>query len=273
MKKCDNIILKLLLPLLAMATSAGCSSDEGEVTGPQSWQVNIPTTQSYSATRTSLSVSGTTMSAVWNTTDEVQVFKGETSVGPVYPDAASSSATLTGTLTGTFAESNELKLYWPNNSPNYSTQDGTLDGANGISSKDYVQATVTVSEVDQSNAILLTTRAAFHHRQSFNRLTFSLPVKTVVISADGMSDITVTASAEQTGPFYVALPLEGSVEYTFNCTTNAGVTYRGTKTGSLTNGKYYITSIDIAPGIGITNSIDDWHNGTTLAEFTQEKQI
>ena len=78
-------------------------------------------------------------------------------------------------------------------------------------------------------------------------------VKTVKISATGMSDITVTASDDQTD-FYVALPLEGSVSYTFSCTTNAGVEYRGTKTGNLTNGKYYTAAVDVAPGVGVTNT-------------------
>lgn len=45
-------------------------------------------------------------------------------------------------------------------------------------------------------------------------------------------------------------------------TTNAGVEYRGTKTGDLTRGNYYLASVDIAPGVGVTNT-SSWVNNST----------
>ena len=96
--KHDNKIL-ILLTLWASAVLVGCSSDNVEKSQPHTWHVSIPTTHTDGTTRTMLSVSGTTMSALWNTTDEVQVYKEGLSVGSVYPSTASSSATLAGTLT------------------------------------------------------------------------------------------------------------------------------------------------------------------------------
>lgn len=253
MKRRNIRLLGLLLPLAAAAALAGCTADEAETTQPQTWQVSIPTATDDDMTRTTLSVSGTTMSAAWKTTDEVKVFKSGSSVGTVKPSAAAASATLKGSLSGTYAVNDQLNLYWPDNSPNYTVQDGTLDGTNGISKKDWIQATVKVTAVDASNEILGTQTATFSHRQSFTKFTFSESVKTVKISASGMSDITVTASADQT-VFYIALPLTGSNLYTFLCTTAAGVEYRGTKTGNLAHGKYYITDVAVAPGVGITNT-------------------
>lgn len=249
----------LLLPLLAAATLAGCTSEEAEPAGAQTWQVSIPTGGDGEMTRTQLSVNGSNMSAAWQTTDNIQVYKGSTSVGTLKPATATASAMLTGTLTGTFAKNNTLTLYWPNNSPDYTTQAGTLAS---ISAKDYMQATVTVNSVDLSNGILGTTRASFSHRQSFTKFTFSTPVHQVVISASGMSTITVTAASGNQTDFYVALPLAGSVSYTFACTTSAGVEYRGTKTGNLTHGKYYTATVDIAPGVGVTNT-SAWGYNTT----------
>lgn len=259
-------LFRLLLAVLPAITYSSCSSDADSrpEPQPQTWRVSVATGADDGAddvTRTQLSVSGTTMSAAWQTSDVVQVYKGGSSVGTLSPATATASASLNGTLTGTFAVNNTLDLYWPSNSPDYSTQDGTLTGTNGISKKDFIEASVTVQSVDPSNGILRTTRADFTHRQSFTKFTFSTAVKTVKISATGMSDITVTASADQT-VFYVAMPLEGSVEYTFLCTTNAGVEYRGTKTGDLTHGKYYLGSVDIAPGVGVTNT-SSWGNNST----------
>ena len=255
MKRRNNKLLGLLLPLAAAAALAGCTADEAETTQPQTWQVSIPTTTDDDMTRTTLSVSGTTMSAAWKTTDAVQVYKSGSSVGTVTPSAAAASAVLRGTLSGIYAVNNELTLYWPDNSPNYTVQDGTLDGTNGISKKDWIQATVKVTAVDASNGILGTQTATFSHRQSFTKFTFSESVHQVVISASGMNNITVTAATGvNQKDFYVALPLEGSVSYTFLCTTAAGVEYSGTKTGNLTHGKYYITDVAVAPGVGITNT-------------------
>ena len=256
-------LLGLLLPLLAAAALAGCSSDDGATAErPRTWKVSILSGSEYGdmlTTRTLVSVNSTGMSTVWQTTDEVQVYKDGSPVGTISPQTATASATLTGTLTGTFAKNNTLTLYWPDNSPNYTSQAGTLAS---ISAKDYMQAEVTVNSVDLSNGILGTTRASFSHRQSFTKFTFSIAVNKVVISATGMSTITVTAASGNVTDFYVALPLEGSKEYSFACTTSGGVEYRGTKTGNLTNGKYYTTTVDIAPGVGVTNT-SEWGNNTT----------
>ena len=257
MKKNDYRLYGALL-LTAAAALVGCSSDDGETAVErQTWQVTIPTAQADVTTRTSLTVSGTSMSAVWQTTDAVKVYKNSSSVGTLTPATSATSATLSGTLTGMFAVGNTLNLYWPDNSPSYTTQAGTLES---ISAKDYVEASVTVNAVDGSNGILGTTTATFSHRQSFTKFTFSEAVHSVVISATDMSDITVTAASGDQTDFYVALPLEGSVEYTFLCTTNAGAEYRGTKTGDLTNGRYYTTHVDIAPGVGVTNT-STWGDG------------
>ena len=252
----NNTVLKLhrlLLSVLTAATLAGCSTEETDAGQPRTWKVSVETGGGDDLTRALLSVSGSTMTAAWQTSDNVKVYKNSTQVGTLTPRTATASATLTGNLTGTFAKNDQLKLYWPDNTaaPDYTAQDGTLAS---ISSKDYVEATVTVTEVHASEGILATTYASFTHRQSFTKFTFSESVQTVKISASGMSDITVTASGNQKD-FYVALPLEGSVSYTFVCTTaDETQTYRGTKTGNLTHGKYYTATVDVAPGVGVTNT-------------------
>ena len=105
----------LLLPLLAAATLASCSSDDGATAEqPQTWKVSIPSGSEQDeaqTTRAQLSVSGSNMSAAWQTTDNIQVYKGSTSVGTLKPATATASAMLTGTLTGTFAKNNTLTLY------------------------------------------------------------------------------------------------------------------------------------------------------------------
>jgi len=249
MKKNDYRLYGALL-LTAAAALAGCSSDDGETAVErQTWQVTIPTAQADVTTRTSLTVSGTSMSAVWQTTDAVKVYKSTdltNSVGTLTPATSATSATLSGTLTGMFAVGNTLNLYWPDNSPSYTTQSGTLAS---ISAKDYVEASVTVNAVDGSNGILGTTTEAVH---------------SVVISATGMGDITVTAASGDQTDFYVALPLAGSVEYTFVATTATNIVYYGRKLGNLTHGRYYTASVDLLKELDVTATISSWGDGETL---------
>ena len=261
MKKNDYRLYGALL-LTAAAALVGCSSDDGETAVErQTWQVTIPTAQADVTTRTSLTVSGTSMSAVWQTTDAVKVYKNSSSVGTLTPATSATSATLSGTLTGMFAVGNTLNLYWPDNSPSYTTQAGTLES---ISAKDYVEASVTVNAVDGSNGILGTTTATFSHRQSFTKFTFSEAVHSVVISATGMSNITVTAASGDQTDFYVALPLAGSVEYTFVATTATNIVYYGRKQGNLTHGRYYTASVDLLKELDVTATISSWGDGETL---------
>lgn len=250
--------------LLLAALLHACSSDEPRDTQqpqqPQQWSVSIPV--GSGATRSVYSSDGgTTLKSMWNANQEVKAYNGSTKVGDLEASENLTGGTtnVTGTITGTYtAGSSTLTLYSPAKLSSatyaeYATQDGTISGANGISSKDYVTATVNVTAVDASRGLLSTSYATFQRLQSFTQFTFSEAVKTVKISASGMDDITVTASGDQ-NVFYVALPLEGSVSYTFACTTNGGVEYRGTVTLNLTHGKYYKTSIGIAPGVGVTNT-------------------
>ena len=255
-----SIQLHGALLLMAAAALTSCSADDGqeqEVMQTRTWCVSVPTDWATPTTRSTMTESSGTLTAAWSANDAVLAYKSGSSIGTVYAAAAGTSATLTGTLSGSFAVDDELTLYYPGVTPDYTTQAGTLAS---ISVKDYVEASVTVNAVDGSSGILGTTTATFSHRQSFTKFTFSEAVHSVVISATDMSDITVTAASGDQTDFYVALPLEGSVEYTFLCTTNAGAEYRGTKTGDLTNGRYYTTNVDIAPGVGVTNT-STWGDG------------
>ena len=239
------------------AALASCSSDDGQEEQRSTWQVDIETATPDGLTRSTMTESAGTLTAAWEENDAVLVYKGGSSVGTVTATTAGTTATLAGNLSGSFALNDELTLYYPAVTPDYTTQTGTLVD---IAAKDYVQATVTVNAVDASNGILGTTTATFSYRQSFTKFTFSEAVHSVVISATGMDDITVTAASGDQTEFYVALPLEGSVAYTFVGTTSGNVVYRGTKTGNLEHGKYYTTDVGIASGVGLTNT-STWGDG------------
>lgn len=170
----------------------------------------------------------------------------------------------------------ELILYYntDNNDFDYSGQTGTLAGLSGY---DFAEATVKVESAtgtSKDGYTATTTKAQFENAQSMFRLAFSgLPtgvgVKSVTVSSAGgklhtrnvsTGDVSITLddaarTANGEGVVYAALRFDalGSGEtddVTFYVTGTDDVLYTATKTspsGGFANGKYYKSSIALAP--------------------------
>lgn len=170
----------------------------------------------------------------------------------------------------------ELTLYYntANGVFDYSGQTGTLAGLSGY---DFAEATVTVESATGTSTdgyTATTTKAQFENAQSMFRLAFSgLPtgvgVKSVTVSSAGgklhtrnvsTGDVSITLddaarTANGEGVVYAALRFDalGSGEtddVTFYVTGTDDVLYTATKTspsGGFANGKYYKSSIALAP--------------------------
>lgn len=105
----------------------------------------------------------------WDQGDIVRVYKGNTEVGTMVPDASSYGAlhaTLTGTLTGPFAQEDELKLYLPNRDMDYRGQVGAI---NDMSLKYSFQWNTSSVESAQDN-ILSLSDVDMNHLQSYWRM-------------------------------------------------------------------------------------------------------
>lgn len=170
----------------------------------------------------------------------------------------------------------QLILYYntANGVFDYSGQTGTLAGLSGY---DFAEATVTVESATGTSTggyTATTTKAQFKNVQSMFRLAFSgLPtgvgVKSVTVRSAGgklhtgnvtTGDVTITLddaarTANGVGVVYAALRFDalGSGEtddVTFYVTGTDDVLYTATKTspsGGFANGKYYKSSIALAP--------------------------
>lgn len=190
----------------------------------------------------------------------------------------------------------QLTLYYntANGVFDYSGQTGTLAGLSGY---DFAEATVTVESATGTSTdgyTATTTKAQFKNAQSMFRLAFSgLPtgvgVKSVTVSSAGgklhtrnvstgnvsitLDDAARTANGE--GVVYAALRFDalGSGEtddVTFYVTGTDDVLYTATKTspsGGFANGKYYKSSITLAPAPTVlTGTVD-------LATITRDATI
>ena len=152
-----------LISLLAAAALWGCSSADDPPSPDRTWKASLmaskldiqienledSTDNADDATR-SLFVggqSGTNFIKLWDNSDVVQVYKAGTYVGTLIPDNKGNQfSTLSGTLTGDFAEGDELTLYMPSGDLDYTGQDGTIGTMSSYF--DYMQTTAKVASVE-----------------------------------------------------------------------------------------------------------------------------
>lgn len=239
MKALNNI--KILASLLVAGTAlSACLNDKlPEVQPTETFTMRVEAERSL-GTR-ALADEASTLTGTWDLDDEVNVYKGTEKIGTLRPNQASSTATLSGTVSGV-AKGDELSLTFgtPNN---YATQDGTLEYIDA--NCNYAEATVQVTDIVEN--VVSTTAATFANAQSITKFTFSKSLKSVTIGG-GTSDITVTLASPGTVA-YVAMPgTTDTKAYTFEAHDAAGILMRGTKSAALANGKFYTASVRLVAG-------------------------
>lgn len=215
--------------------------------------------------------------ATFEVTDAVYVYnktKNKMDANPLYPDKNGASAVLTGTLSESYDEGDELVLCYHSNSQglfSYKGQKGTLSTV-----ADNAQAGITISAEDAA-AKQITGSAAFVNMQSIFGFNFSdgsapIPAKAVEVSTAGAKlvtilrtyratqyiqpvnygNISVVADDPVAGTVYAALRNESKEDdmYYFRVNDGAGHLYTGSKAapaGKIVNGKYYASSVALTP--------------------------
>ena len=182
--------------------------------------------------------------------------KGAALGGSLVARTAGASTTLSGTLTGTVAVDDILRIEFL--SPDYASQDGTLTGFEHSIDKvcDYAVATVTVKAVDGSNNITIKEAAAsFENQQAI--VKFVLYNNRSASKRTSASRLTVKVGSGD--PYFLVYPDDFSTEsyvaipgftdqtlYLVAC--EQGVLRTFVKSGvSFENGKYYEVSVEVAP--------------------------
>ena len=242
-------IRPVILFLGAFVLAASCRKAEdpsSERTYHFSVEAGAPLTRA-------LSLQGDVLHASWSTTESVTVLKGENPVGTLHPATNGPTATLTGTLTGTFAVNDLLTLWFPGPTVDYSGQKGTLEDI--ASNYDFASATVRITEVSGDRITAVDSEnggaAQFGNRQAIVR--FTLKDKnadgTPVIAASALTVLVEGAAAVVVKPesaaseLYVALPGFSGKTVTLSATVG-GRLYRYSKGGvSFGNGEFHVISV------------------------------
>ena len=283
MKKIFTNILTLAALLITGVAFTACSSSDDSIVeqqpanpGEQVYTLTIKASKDGSATTRALKLETSgALTAYWANGDELTVYNetmGAALTGTLTASNASgSTATFSGTLSGTIAANDVLTLtYHPIASiSSYEDQDGTLSGTNGAEKYDMATATVTVASVN-SGDITTTGNASFTTQTAMIKFTLQddaatpamLNATSLKVSIDGENLLTfspteATYTTNGAGILYFALPSAGVVAAAKSTTTTAlasakvsfsatvgSDTYKITKTGyPFAAGKYYTSRL------------------------------
>ena len=231
--------------MMAGSVLTGCSgADEMADVQPETQKTfRLSVNASKGAATRTLTDDGTSLSAAWNSTDVVAVYKGETKVGELTPEAAAATSKLTGEVTGVEVNDNLVLKFGV--ADNYAVQDGTLDGIDATCN--YAEAEVTVTEI--AGDAVTTTDAAFENQQSIFKFSISdyqgdpLSVDNLVISIAGVTAVTVTPS-EAKSELYAALPAVAEAsDFQFDATSGTDNYSFAKKDATVTAGKFFTSSL------------------------------
>ena len=273
------------LLIASAAAFTACTSEENPVAEQPAQQVYTMAVSASigegSAVTRALAVEGTTLTATWNTDENVYVKKGETWLsGSLNPDADAATAVLKGTLTGTTLAANDaLTLQFPKSGDiTYAGQVGTL--ADIAANFDYATASVTVKEISsQNNIVPVAETTTFQNQQAIVKFTLqngagtAISASSLKVSASGLKttgsatgDITITP-ASNTSEIYAALSGISSADVTLTATVG-GVDYSTTKASvTFDNGKYYTVTAKMkaTPTVTAPTANTLTYNGSTQA--------
>ena len=262
MKKSIFLKISAIIFLMAGVVFCSCSNSNDEPiepvgpVGPKTYTLSIEASKGGSAETRVLTPGDNSLVSTWETSDKVYVTKSEesSSCGLLQPQSSGATATLSGKITGTFAQGDVLTFQYPQEAIDYTGQKGTL--ADISANYDYSVAEATVGQVG-ANAITVTGLSDFENQQAIVKFTlkdaygYAVNATSLKVSATGLKtsdsatgDIIVNVpNSSATNVFYVALSGVSKTTVSLTATTadNTYIYYNPNVT--FTNGKYYDVTV------------------------------
>ncbi len=257
MKKSFFLKITAITFLMAGIVFCGCSKSNDEPiepVGPKTYSLTIEASKGGDAKTRALTPGETSLVSTWETSDLVYVTKSgaSSSCGSLQPKSSGATATLSGKITGEFAQGDELTFQYPRENIDYTGQIGTLADISG--KYDYSKATATVDVVG-TNAITVTGFSGFENQQAIVKFIlkdvygYSVNATSLKVSATGLKtsgtatgDITVTPTSA-TDEFYVALSGISSTTVSLTATAETDTYVYEKSNVTFTNGKYYVITV------------------------------
>ena len=195
------------------------------------------------------------LKATWAEGETVQVYRGGmASLGTLTAQSSGQSTTLSGTVSGSFAVDNTLRLEFL--SSNYTSQNGLLneDDASIEKTCDYATAEVKILSIDGNT--ITTENATFVNRQAIMKFTlkqggdpFFTSQMSITVTGTSQSITIVVSPPSPTDTLFVAIPCfyDSTFSFSFDALDVLGTThyYKNIDSIKLENGKYYNVTLNL----------------------------
>ena len=257
---------------------AACSSDDNVVEQKtlepgKTYYLTVDATKGSDATTRALTLSGSTLTPTWATSEQIYVKQESTWLtGSLSPNTNAATALLNGAITGVSGNlPQDLTLQFPRQEWSYTGQVGTI--ADIAAKYDYATATAHITAIHGSN-ISASSSVTFANQQAIvkfilqdkNNGNAAINANSLRISANGLKtsdtetgDITITLGSA-TSEIFAALSGISSANVTLTAIVG-DKTYVYNKSGaSFVDGKYY----------EITVKMHEATEGTDLANVTTD---
>ena len=207
-----------------------------------------------------LTLTGKTLNASWAVGEAVSVYNKTTDEllgGLLTAQEAGASTTLKGSLTSTkgIHDGDELTLKFL--SPDYASQNGTLEYI--AANCDYAEATVTVASLTNGNITISESHADFQNQQAIVKFTLKNKAGSAILNtnslriSDGTNTYTINRSASA-DPFYVAIPGFSGQTITMLASYGTGIYDYIKSNVSFTNGQYYEITVKMDRVLAMTDA-------------------
>lgn len=259
--KLGTCSMKKICVFMAFAILLSCAKEAGQpelVEQPAARQEQtyaLAVTAGKADTRALYIDNSGALKATWAKGEMVQVYKGGmASLGTLTAQSSGKSTTLSGSVSGTFAVGNTLRLEFLN-ADNYTSQNGILnEGAASLDKTcDYATAEVKILSIDGNT--ITTETASFTNRQAIMKFTLKrggAPFLTsgMSITVTGSRSITISVvPPSPTDELYVAIPCyyDSVFSFSFDALDVLGITHYNKNIDSQTieNGKFYNITLNL----------------------------
>lgn len=225
-------------------------------TAPGTFSLSV--TADKAALTKALYIEDGALKAKWAKGETVEVYKGGiASLGTLTAQSTGKSTTLSGTVSGTFAVGNTLRLEFLN-ADHYTSQNGILhEGAGSLDKTcDYATAEVKILSIDGNT--ITTENATFTNRQAIMKFTLKQGGAPFPFITSGMS-ITVTGESQSitivvsppvaTDELYVAIPCfyDKTFSFSFDALDVDGSKhyYKNIDSQTIKNGTFYSVTLNL----------------------------
>ena len=240
---------KILPFLMVLAVLFSCAKEMEDPVQPtqkkaQTYTLSVTAGKGERPDTKALHLEGNQLKATWAAGEVVSVYKADALLGTLTAQADGKSTTLSGQISGDIKKDDVLTLKYL--SPDYASQDGTLDYI--AAHCDYAVANVTITNV--AGASVTATSATFANQQAIVKFMLRNSDNSADLEAKPLTivlpDQTITVTpASASSEMFVAIPALASQALSLKAAVGNNLYIKDIASATLEAGKYYNITVKL----------------------------